>query len=107
MSKPRIFLYVRDEGRIDYTRYAGFALAQSGRVLASHISSTRKWASRDLQSTPKRQMYHEYYPNGYEIVDLTGEGFAYALSTHEEFMEAWRSTPVPPSTQRQPRGRGG
>ena len=92
MNKPKVFLYCIAEPPFGF---AGYALASSGEVLASHMSTTREWASKDLQTSHNLETYSMYYPKGYEITDLTNTE-AHFLEHNDEFMVAWQSTPSPP-----------
>ena len=48
---------------------AGYALAEDGTGLASHISSNEDWAKHDmgLTSDLKKEIYEGHYPDGYEL----------------------------------------
>jgi len=48
----------------------GFALAEDGFCLASHLSSSISFSKHDMGLTGnwKHDVYAEYYPNGFELV---------------------------------------
>lgn len=66
-SRPKIFLVA--EGSSPWV--GGYALAEDGTWLTSHVSSSRAFARADLQASAKLALYAAHYPRGYEIVDYT------------------------------------
>lgn len=66
---PKIFLVA--EGAAPWIQ--GYALAEDGTWLTSHVSSSRAFARHDLQTSIKKALYAEKYPDGYEIVDYTAD----------------------------------
>ena len=88
MSKPtKIYLYTIEQGP---NWWLGFALAEDGFGLTSHISSTRAWSQHDLGLTSevKHDIYRKYYPDGYELVWLDepekNPGFTEALALNKK-----------------------
>lgn len=51
----------------------GYAMAEDGHVLCSHLSSSRGYLRHDMGLTSdwKHKHYKDHYPDGYELVDLT------------------------------------
>ena len=70
----------------------GYALAEDGAGLGSHLSSNVEFCKHDrgLTSNWKHQYYDQYYPEGYELVDLTMHDGDEALMTVPEYMAALR-----------------
>jgi len=58
---PRIFGFV--DG-INSAGFAGIAVAEDGKVLARHLSSSRSWALHDIFNINKKAAYDAYYPEG-------------------------------------------
>jgi len=66
---PKIFLVA--EGSAPWIH--GYALAEDGTWLTSHVSSSRAFARHDLQTSVKHAAYKAHYPNGYTLVDYTAD----------------------------------
>lgn len=64
-TMPKIFLYCIPTGRA----VIGYALAEDGVCLASHLSSSEQWSKHDLglTSTWKHADYEVHYPGGFEL----------------------------------------
>lgn len=72
----------------------GYALAEDGEGLASHLCSSRRFASLDMSSSYKKEIYMEHTKGQpFELVDLTGltseeldkeADFMAALTKHRE-----------------------
>lgn len=84
--KPKIFIVAQPLANGDVI---GQALAEDGIGLAGHLSSNRMYVKHDMgiNSRWKHEIYREYYPDGYELVDLTDLSEE-ELHEHEEFMRA-------------------
>lgn len=69
---------------------AGYALAEDGTVLASHISSNESFSKYDLGFNSERhhEAYKEHYPDGFELewVDdpESHEGFKAAFALNQQ-----------------------
>ena len=61
----------------------GYAMAEDGTVLCSHLSSSQGFCRHDMGLTSdwKHNHYKEHYPEGYELVDLTDK------KSYEELLE--------------------
>lgn len=88
--KPKIFLVADGLGG----RIQGWALAEDGTWLVSWMSSSRAFASFDLQRSMNLAVYAEHYPNGYEIVDYTADS-GDALEHRTDYMSALMRGDVP------------
>jgi hypothetical protein len=66
---PKIFLVA--EGRAPWIQ--GWALAEDGTWITSHMSSSKAFARHDLQTSVKHAAYQAHYPNGYTLVDYTSD----------------------------------
>lgn len=66
--KTKIYLYCAPEG-LRPGDVLGFALAEDGHGLASHLSSSVEWSKRDmgLISDRKHDGYAKCYPDGFEL----------------------------------------
>lgn len=88
-TKPKIFVFVN--GRAFTGDLFGCAIAEDGKALASHLSSSIWFVKRDMGLTPhcdwKHDHYAKHYPEGYELVDLT-ELTHEQLDAHAEFQAA-------------------
>lgn len=95
---PKVFLVA--EGQRPWV--SGYALAEDGTWLASHISSTRGFAHVDMQTPAKRAIYAEHYPNGYTIVDYI-EDRADALDQRADYVAALlrSEAPLPDDVRRE------
>lgn len=74
--KPTIYCFIQGEpwpGDVSVV-----ALAESGALLASHVSSSAEWARNDIGAPPegaeltpighsKHRVYGEHYPKGYRV----------------------------------------
>lgn len=71
MGKPKIFVWTQPYGH----DVIGYALAEDGVALASHLSSSEMWARHDMgiDGDWKHDRYRAHYPDGYELVWLGGE----------------------------------
>jgi hypothetical protein len=84
--KPKIYLYCIAMP-VDVV---GYALAEDGKMVASHISSDENWSKHDLgfDSNWHHDEYATHYPNGYElewVSDLEGHAaFNAAFGLHVE-----------------------
>lgn len=85
---PKIFLYCYPAPNWGEHDVIGYALAEDGTVLASHISSNKAFSQHDmgLTSNWKHEAYEKHYPEGFELewVDdpdnHPGVAAAYALN---------------------------
>lgn len=68
----------------------GYAMAEDGNVLCSHLSSSQGFCRHDmgLTSNWKHNYYKEHYPDGYELVDLTDKKSREELLAVPEFAAA-------------------
>lgn len=91
---PKIYLYTRRAVGWASNDVIGYALAEDGHVLASHLSSGVGFAKHDLglTSTWKHEYYNKHYPDGYELewVDDPSDhaGVRAALSLNKQLWEA-------------------
>jgi hypothetical protein len=89
--KPKIYIWVNSGHGTDWQ--VGMAMTEDGHFLASHISSCRDWFRHDmgLKSDWKHETYREYYPDGYELVEVpegeerSHEGLAAAYALNQKF----------------------
>ncbi|MCB1714253.1 MAG: hypothetical protein KDK05_03865 [Candidatus Competibacteraceae bacterium] len=67
----KIFLWCIDSGWGSNSKI-GYALAEDGTALGSHLSSSLIFSKYDMgltqPSCPKHEAYRAYYPDGYELV---------------------------------------
>lgn len=65
--KPRIYLFVNSGKGSD--NQEGMAIAEDGKYLAGHLSSSEAWAKHDMGLTSewKHDLYRAHYPDGYEV----------------------------------------
>lgn len=84
--KTKIYLTCYDCGQ---RNYIGYALAEDGTALASHMSSSPEFSKHDLGLTSgwKHDIYQKYCPDGYvlEWVDNPNEheGWLSALALNQ------------------------
>lgn len=83
---PKIYIF--KESQTHDTVY-GYALAQDGRMLASHLCSSAEWVRYDmgLTSEKKHSSYWCHYPGGFALVDLVDMSFI-KLAQHDGFAAA-------------------
>lgn len=69
----------------------GYAFAEDGTVLASHMSSSRSFCQHDmgLTSNWKHNAYYEKYQHGFWLIDLTDRLTHEELLKVPEFAELW------------------
>lgn len=99
--RPRIFLATTPFADLDGDLLT-IALAEDGKILAQHVSSSVAWARMDMGfygGGPKIDTYEDHYPNGYEVIDLIAESlrgedvlgknpdYAAALTKHHALQE--------------------
>jgi len=67
---PKIFLMCYPAQGFTPTDVLGFAVAEDGTGLCSHLSSNEEWSKHDmgLTSNWKHDIYNKHYPDGYELV---------------------------------------
>lgn len=84
--KPKIYLWCVSAEGWGPADVIGYALAEDGTGLASHLSSCLSWAKHDMGLTSdwKHDGYRKHYPDGFELVWLEPE----ELSGHEAFNAA-------------------
>ncbi len=65
---PKIYLYCV-EGGIRKGDVIGYALAEDGNGLGSHLSSGEEWSKHDMGLTSdwKHDSYLAHYPDGFEL----------------------------------------
>ena len=68
MPETKIYLYCVPGG-IRPTDVMGYALAEDGHCIASHLSSNETWSKHDMGLTSdwKHDHYAKEYPDGYEL----------------------------------------
>lgn len=68
-QKPKIYLFSLPGG-FEPTDVIGYALAEDGHCICSHLSSNVQWAKHDMGLTSdwKHDHYNEHYPDGYELI---------------------------------------
>ncbi len=68
----RIFLWAAPATGWGVDDLIGYAMTETGRVLATHLSSSYDWAKHDLGLTSdwKHEKYRAACPHGYELVWL-------------------------------------
>lgn len=69
MSKlPKIFVYCYPGG-VREGDVIGYALAEDGHCLASHLSSNKNFSKHDMGTTSdwKHDLYSKHYPDGFEL----------------------------------------
>ena len=82
----KIYLWCEPAGQGEFL---GFAMAETGKAFASHLSSSVYWSKHDmgLTSNRKHEFYDKYYPDGYELVWLdnpeTDEGWNIAFERNQ------------------------
>ena len=83
--KGKIYLYCQP-ARGWEPDFVGFAVAEDGHLLASHISSTPEFSKHDLGLTSEWQHghYRKHYPDGYELEWVEDR------KTHQGLQEALR-----------------
>lgn len=66
---PKIFLWCEPAQFWGHSDVIGYALAEDGKGLASHLSSDVSFSKHDmgLTSNWKHDAYKEHYPDGYEV----------------------------------------
>jgi hypothetical protein len=78
----------------------GYAIAEDGTGIASHLSSNIAWSKHDMGITSdwKHDNYKEHYPDGYELewVDNpdTHEGLKSAMELNEKLYQAKINNPA-------------
>jgi hypothetical protein len=95
MSKPKIFLYCvalgTGSGMVNGSRpggdVIGYALAEDGAGLGSHLSSSPDFAKHDmgLTSNWKHEIYQKHYPEGFELEWIDED----QLDKHEGWQKAF------------------
>jgi hypothetical protein len=68
--KPKIFLWCVPASGWGPSDVIGYALAEDGTGLASHLSSNELFSKHDMGLTSdwKHKTYKEHYPDGFELV---------------------------------------
>ncbi len=94
MKKIYLFNNSWVPGRPEHDWNVGYALAEDGNVLASHVSSNNEWLKHDLGLTNSQWQHEKYNKHygigGWELVwidDATAndnQGFNAALKLNEE-----------------------
>jgi hypothetical protein len=66
---PRIFLVCFPAQGWAPTDVLGFAVAEDGTGLCSHLSSSEEWSKHDLGFTSdwRKEIYQRHYPDGYVL----------------------------------------
>lgn len=82
---PKIFVYCIPGGWSEDV--IGYAIAEDGAGLASHISSGTEWSKYDMgiSGDRKHDKYKEHYPSGYELEWINAED----LASHDTFRAAY------------------
>ena len=93
--KPKIYLYCvalgTGSGNVRGSSFGGdvlgYALAENGYCLASHLSSSVEFSRHDMgyESNWKHDLYDRYYPDGYELVWIDESD----LDNHEGWKKAF------------------
>lgn len=83
----KIFLYVVDANETAQTM--AYALAEDGSSIMVVEVEHRIYAHQILTSYLSHRIYDEYYPEGYQLVDLT-ELSDEDLDNHKKFLEAFK-----------------
>ena len=89
----KIYIFMNGGRGTDWIN--GMALAEDGTYLAGHISSNEGWFRHDMGLTSdwKHEVYNEYCPNGYELVEVEnprdhkGLQAAYKLNQEKKVVE--------------------
>ena len=92
MSTPKIYLYClamrmgsgRVHGSTPGGDVFGYALAEDGKCLAQHLSSSVSFSKHDMGLTSDWK--HEHYPDGYELEWIDED----KLDAHEGFKAAFQ-----------------
>lgn len=86
-DKPKIYLYCL-LSRHWSPDVIGYALAEDGEMLASHVSSSPDWSRHDMGfiSDWKHEAYFRKYPGGFDMVWLNED----ELDRHPGFQLAWQ-----------------
>lgn len=85
-TKPIIYLFA-EKGGFSQFDVLGYALAEDGQGLASHMSSSIGFSQHDMGLTSdwKHNLYNAKYPEGYQLVWLD----ASELDAHKGFQAAY------------------
>lgn len=69
---PKIFVYCLQSDA--WMGFIGYALAEDGHCLSSHVSSSVAWSYQDMIGSGwKVNDYLKHYPEGYELVWLAND----------------------------------
>lgn len=84
-SKPKIYMWCVPINGWGEGAVIGYALAEDGHGLCSHLSSNEDWSKHDmgLHSNWHHDTYQKHYPEGFELewIDDT--------ETHQGFLKAF------------------
>jgi len=71
-SKPIIYLFCAKAIGLRYPDVIGYAVAEDGYALCSHLSSSVEFSKHDMGLTSdwKHDIYKKHYPDGYNLVWL-------------------------------------
>ncbi len=106
MSTPKIYAYCLPAGHPWGERdVIGYAIAEDGVCLATHLSSSAGFSRHDMGIAPsewQHEHYREHYPDGYELEWINTAD----LDSHAGFQAAYalnqRSADAPLAPQRDP-----
>lgn len=84
----KIFVFVNEQAR---EHFAGVAIAEDGKVLAQHLSSSESWCMHDMGMFPnncdwKHDKYKAHCPDGYELEFIKYDD----VVAHKELQEAFK-----------------
>lgn len=87
--KPKIFVYCLPAGGIwEPDDVIGYAVAEDGTGLVSHLSSSVGFSKHDMGITSNwhHDAYQKHYPDGYELKWIEEKN----LDNHEGFQKAFK-----------------
>jgi hypothetical protein len=91
--KPKIYLLCEHASGWGKDDVLGFALAEDGHGLCSHLSSGVAWSKHDMGLTSEwhHDTYKEHYPNGFELEWVDNpenhDGYLKALALNKKFAD--------------------